>query len=82
MKKRMAKKRVEYTDEPLDMEVITDFLPAPEKLVSKDESVKVTISLTKNSVDFFKRQAKRRHVSYQAMIKKALDLYASHYQPK
>lgn len=82
MKKRMAKKRVEYTDEPLDIEVITDFLPSPENLVSKNESVKVTISLTKNSVDFFKRQAKRRHVSYQAMIKKALDLYASHYQTK
>ncbi|MBF0292620.1 MAG: CopG family transcriptional regulator [Nitrospinae bacterium] len=82
MRKRTAKKRIEYTDEPLDLEVITDFLPQPENLVLKDETVKVTISLTRHSVDFFKRQAKRRHVSYQAMIKKALDLYASHYQPK
>lgn len=64
------------------MEVITDFLPPPEKIVAKEDTVKVTISLTKLSVDFFKRQAKRRHVSYQAMIKRTLDLYATHYQSK
>jgi len=75
-------RRIKYTDEPLDLDVISDFLPPPDKLVIKEPTVKVTISLTKNSVDFFKRQAKRRHVSYQAMIKKALDLYATHNQQK
>jgi len=51
------KKRTRYTDEPLEMEVVEDFLPPPEALVRKEELVKVTISLSKSSVDFFKRRA-------------------------
>ncbi|MBI5815119.1 MAG: CopG family transcriptional regulator [Nitrospinae bacterium] len=80
MKKRAT--RIKYTDEPVDMEVIRDFLPPPEKLVAKEPSVKVTLSLTRNSVEFFKRQAKLRHVPYQTMIKKTLDLYAEINQSK
>lgn len=80
MKKRTG--RIKYTDEPIDLEVISDFLPPPNQLVMKEPTVKVTISLTRNSVDFFKRQAKLHHASYQTMIKKALDLYASHNRQK
>lgn len=80
MKKHTS--RIKYTDEPIDLEVISDFLPPPNQLVMKEPTVKVTISLTRNSVDFFKRQAKLHHASYQAMIKKALDLYASHNRRK
>lgn len=36
------------------MRVISDFLPSPEELALKDETVKVTIALSKTSVDFFK----------------------------
>lgn len=75
-------RRIKYTDEPVDLEVISDFLPPPSQLVMKETTVKVTISLTRNSVDFFKRQAKLHHASYQTMIKKALDLYASHNRQK
>jgi hypothetical protein len=61
-------------------EPIEDFLPRPDKLVFKDESVKVTLSLGKESVAFFKKMAKENHVPYQNMIKRVVDLYARHYR--
>ena len=64
------KKKTVYTDEPLEMEVIEDFLPPPEKLVRKAPSVKVTISLSETSVDFFKRQARKNNTQYQKMIRR------------
>jgi hypothetical protein len=74
------KKKIRYTDEPLGkLRVITDFLPSPEQLAFKDESVKVTMSLSKASVDFFKKAAKANHTPYQRMIRKLIDAYmASH----
>ena len=57
--KKYMKKQTRYTDEPVGkVKVISDFLPSPEKLVLKDETVKVTIALSKASVDFFKNEAK------------------------
>ncbi len=48
--------KIRYTDEPLgDVEIVPDFLPRPEDLVFRDEGVKVTISLSKRSVEFFTR---------------------------
>ena len=74
------KKRTRYTNEPLEMQVIEDFLPPPEKLILKEEPVKVTISLSRPSVDFFKRRARRQGVPYQKMIRRVLDLYATRYE--
>ncbi len=72
------KNKIKYTDEPLGkLRVIDDFLPAPEDLVFKEENVKVTMSLSKSSVEFFKKEAKVHHTSYQAMIRRLLDLYAA-----
>ena len=54
--------RIRYTDEPLgDLEVVPDFLPRPEDLVFRDEGVKVTISLSKRSVAFFKDEARKHN---------------------
>jgi hypothetical protein len=40
------KSRIKYTDEPMGkLRVMKDFLPPPDKLVLKEENVKVTISL-------------------------------------
>jgi predicted DNA binding CopG/RHH family protein len=58
--------------------VVADFLPSPEELVLKDETVKVTISLSKASVDFFKEEAKKHHTQYQKMIRRLLDEYTAH----
>ena len=48
------KKKTKYANEPLEMEVIGDFLPPPEELVLKQETVKVTIGLNKRTIEFFK----------------------------
>ena len=42
----------------------------------KEEKVKVTISLSKSSLHFFKTQADRYHTAYQRMIRNLLDAYA------
>jgi predicted DNA binding CopG/RHH family protein len=73
------KRRIKYSDEPIDLEVIDDFLPPPEKLAIKEENIKVTITLSKASVDFFKKYAKKQHSHYQKMIRKVIDLYVAHH---
>ena len=60
--------------------IVRDFLPPPEQLALKEEKIKITISFSKSSVDFFKREAKRNRISYQKMIRRVVDSYASHYQ--
>jgi predicted DNA binding CopG/RHH family protein len=70
-----------YTDEPLgDVRVTDDFLPGPEDLVFKEDNVKVTLGLSRRSVEFFKREAKKHHTQYQKMIRRLLDLYAARHQ--
>ena len=51
--------------------VVEDFLPAPEALVPREENVKATLS--RRSVDVFKRAAKARRVPYQRMIRTLVD---------
>ncbi len=58
---------------------IKDFLPSPEELVVPEETTKVTISLKKSNIEFFKRQAKRYHTKYQRMIRQLVDRYVMQY---
>jgi predicted DNA binding CopG/RHH family protein len=75
------KNRIAYTDEPMgDLKVVRDFLPRPEDLVFEEDTVKVTISLSRSSVEFFKKEARRHHTAYQKMIRRLLDLYASRWE--
>ena len=72
--------KINYTDGPIrKVKVVPDFLPSPEELVVKDEGVKVTIALSKRSVDFFKREAKKHNTQYQRMIRGLLDAYTTEY---
>jgi len=72
--------KIKYTNEPLGrMKVIRDFLPPPEDLVFRDEGIKVTIALSKRSVQFFKDQARKHNTQYQRMIRHLLDAYADHH---
>jgi predicted DNA binding CopG/RHH family protein len=82
--RRFMKEKIKYTDEPLgDLKVIPDFLPRPEDLVLKDEGVKITISLSKRSIEFFKDEAKKHDTQYQRMIRRLLDAYAERFsQPE
>jgi len=75
------KAKLKYTDEPLgELRIVDDFLPPPKDLVFKEENVKVTITLSKSSVEFFKKEAKRYNTQYQKMIRRLLDLYASRHR--
>jgi predicted DNA binding CopG/RHH family protein len=70
------KPKIKYTDEPLGkVEVVADLLPSPRELAFKEDMVKVTIALSKSSVDFFKREAKKHDTKYQQMIRRLLDAY-------
>lgn len=44
----------------------------------RDEGIKVTIALSKRSVDFFKAEAHKSHTQYQRMIRRLLDAYVDH----
>ena len=76
------KKRITYTNEPLgEIEIVADFLPRPEELAFREEGVKVTLALSKKSVDFFKAEASKHSTQYQRMIRRLLDSYVeSHTQ--
>ena len=72
--------KIRYTDESLGrLKVVPDFLPGPEELAFREEGIKVTIALSKRSVDFFKREAERHGTQYQRMIRRLLDAYAQHH---
>jgi hypothetical protein len=68
--------KIRYTDEPLgELRVIPDFLPSPAELAFREEGVKVTLALSKKSVEFFKAEASRHHTQYQRMIRRLVDAY-------
>jgi predicted DNA binding CopG/RHH family protein len=70
------KEKIKYTNEPLgEVKVTKDFLPSPAELAFNEEAVKVTLSLSKKSVDFFKSEATKNHTQYQRMIRRLVDAY-------
>ena len=74
------KSKIKYSNEPLgDIEIVDDFLPRPEQLAIRDDSVKVTISLSRASIEFFKEQAEQHRTPYQKMIRRLLDSYVEKY---
>lgn len=63
-------------DTPLERLLhFVDDLPSLEDLANREETVKVTIALSKLSVEFFKREARSRRTQYQRMIRRLLDEY-------
>ncbi len=73
-------KRIRYTNEPFgEVRVVRDFLPPPNQLAFREEPIKVTLALSRRSVEFFKAEAARHHTQYQKMIRRLLDQYAEHY---
>ena len=70
------KKKIVYTNESMgDVEVIADFLPSPAELAFREDGVKVTLALSKSSVEFFKSEASKHQTQYQRMIRRLLDSY-------
>ena len=72
-------KVIQYSDEPVsEVKLVSDFLPSPEELALKQKNTKVTISLSSESVAYFKDTAKVHHMPYQKMIRQLLDDYVAH----
>lgn len=75
------KKHRKYKEKSIGrIKIIDDFLPKPKDLVlKKEETKKITISLTKSSIDFFKNEAAKNHTTYQTMIRALVDKYTSRF---
>ena len=69
----------DYTDDQGEitgeLRRVTDMLPPPDQLVPRDDTVKVTLALSRRSIDFFKREAAKQRVPYQRMIRALVDEY-------
>ncbi len=75
----MAEERTQtYSEGEIgDLRIVDDFLPPPGELVLREDNVKVTLSLSRRSVAFFKREAGKAHVPYQRMIRALVHTYAA-----
>ena len=80
----MSERTKRYTEGEIgDLQVIDDFLPLPHELVLREDnmkvalSMKVTLSLSRRSVELFKREARKARVPYQRMIRALVDAYAA-----
>lgn len=72
-------KKTQYTDEPIgEVKLVADFLPSPGELKSKNDSTKITISLSTDSIEYFKSVAEKNGMQYQKMIRQLLDEYVAH----
>ena len=68
--------KIRYTDEPLGkLQAVPDFLPSPVELAFREEGVKVTLTLSKKSIEFFKSEATKHRTQYQRMIRRLIDAY-------
>lgn len=78
----MNKNKVKYSNQKMGrVRVVDDFLPRPEQLALRDESVKVTLNLSRNSVEFFKKLAEEHHTGYQILIRNLVNIYANEFKP-
>jgi predicted DNA binding CopG/RHH family protein len=69
---------IQYTDEPLgEVQIISDFLPSPDELVLRQQQTTVTISLSNETVEFFKKAAREHNAPYQKLIRQLLDDYVA-----
>ncbi len=77
--KKLMSEKIKYSNEPIgDLNLVADFLPSPEELVLKQQNTKITISLSSESVSYFKGAAKKYHTQYQKIIRELLDEYVAH----
>lgn len=74
LKNKNKYKNISNWDE-INLKEVRDFLPKPKDLVYKSKLKKVTLSLSEESLEFFKNKAKELNSSYQPMIRNLLDEY-------
>ena len=78
-----------YTDAPDDVReslenpiFVNDLLPPPEEFVRKTKKEKITIAIDKDSLELYKRYAKKNNAKYQTMINGVLSSYADKFLSK
>jgi len=77
--KKSMSKVIKYSNEPIgDIKLVPDFLPSPKELALKNQNTKITISLSSESIAYFKDVAKKHHMQYQKIIRQLLDEYVEH----
>ena len=77
MRGEFMSRKIKYSEGPEGAsERVADFLPPPHELVFREDTVKVTMTLSKASVDFFKTEARKNCTQYQKMIRQLLDAYS------
>ncbi len=77
------RQKIRYTDEPMEVgRILKNFLPPPDKLIFKEDAVKVTITLSARTVHFFKTEAEKRGLQYQRMIRRLLDAYVEAFESR
>ncbi len=75
----MRKNKID-TNMPIgELKRIDDFLPHPSELAVPEKTVKITLRLSRSSVDYFKEQARKYHTKYQKMLRMLVDRYAEKY---
>jgi len=71
-------KQIPYSKEPIDeFKLVKDFLPSPSDLALKNKNTKFTISLSSDSLSYFKDVAETHHMQYQKIIRQLLDEYVA-----
>ncbi len=83
---RKSMKNEVYSDAPKEIEealesgeIVTDFIPSPDKLIFKAKKEKITIAIDKSSLEAYKGYAKKHKAKYQTMMNDVLSSYAEKY---
>lgn len=77
------RKKIKYTNEKIGkIEIVDDFLPKPEELVFKKDTVTVKLKINDSSVEFFKEMTNKYGSNYQKIISLLLDKYSSHFSER
>lgn len=81
------KKKIINKDDLGDMPIgkmtrVANFLPPPEELIAAERMVKVTLSIDRSSLEFFKAMANKLGAKYQKMMREVLRGYAHRYSDK
>jgi predicted DNA binding CopG/RHH family protein len=80
-------RKIKYTDDKGDFgpqgqrltpaEIAALGIPSPEQLADRlEQTVKITVELERNSLEFLKAKAKERRVPYQRMLRELVKSYA------
>jgi predicted DNA binding CopG/RHH family protein len=76
MKKKTKNKKIN-DDRPVGkLTRVPDFLPAPEELMPPENVTKITITIDVDTIEFFKKVAKKNGTKYQRMMREVLKGYA------